>query len=248
MLTRNQIKFYSSLQHKKYRLLNNLFVAEGRKLVQEAVNSNFNIHSILATNTCLEETTFLNSPNIIEVTQSNLNKISSMSSPADTMAIIEIINHDIPQININQELTIVLDNINDPGNLGTIIRLADWFGIKNIVCSENTVDLYNPKVVQSSMGAIFRTKIYYTNLYDFLQNIDNIKIYGTFMKGENIYKQATDKHAVIILGSESHGISAELHKFVHKKIMIPAFNNSNMESLNVATAAAIIISEFKRTG
>jgi len=250
MLTKNQLKLYTSLQNKKNRKDTNLFIAEGRKIVSEAINSDFKIEAILATKQWISNNIFTTNINIIESTQSEINKLSSLTTPTDIMAVIEIPKNDIVDLNLKNKLTIVLDNIGDPGNLGTIIRLADWFGIENIVCSDNSVDQYNSKVVQATMGSIFRTKVYYTNLFDFLKKaseIKNFNIYGTYLEGENIYNQKLKNEGIIMFGSESHGISENLADFVKHKLNIPSFNNSKTESLNISIATSIVCSEFRRT-
>jgi TrmH family RNA methyltransferase len=150
-----------------------------------------------------------------------------------------------------KELNIFLENINDPGNLGTIIRIADWFGIENIFCSKESVDMYNPKVVQASMGAIYRTKIHYVDSVKFLTDIkslENFNIYGTFLEGNNIYKEDLDKNGLIIMGSESHGISNTISSFINKKLFIPNYPimKKTSESLNISTATSIVCSEFRR--
>jgi len=249
MLTKNQIKLYASLQQKKYRNENKLFVAEGKKIVNEAIESNFKIHSIITTSEWCKNNFEKTNIEIVETSQNEINKISSLATPTEVLAIIEIPEIEFIDLEIENNLTIILDNINDPGNLGTIIRLADWFGIQNIICSQNSVDQFNSKVVQASMGSIFRTKIHYTNLLELLKKFSQKKdfnIYGTFLEGENIYNQKLNNQAFIIFGSESHGISENLKPFIFNKLNIPSYNSSKTESLNISIATAIVCSEFRK--
>jgi TrmH family RNA methyltransferase len=178
------------------------------------------------------------------VTENDLKKITCLSSPNNCLALFQI------PTQKNQEisgLTIVLDDIRDPGNMGTIIRLCDWYGVNNIICSDQTVDIYNPKVVQATMGSIARVNVYYENLNTFLPTLD-LPIYGTFMDGKNVYKEILPKNAILVLGNEANGISTEIEKLTTNKIAIPKFGSiKKAESLNVAMATAIFLSEFKRS-
>jgi len=249
MISKNQIKDITSLQKKKFRTEFKSFVIEGDKLVLEAFDSDYEVVNIFATKNWLNENFVPKTIETIEVTKEELNKISSLSTPPDVLAVLTIHENEINTELISNSLSIILDNINDPGNLGTIIRLADWYGIENIICSQETVDVFNPKVVQSSMGSIFRVKVHYKNLSAFLkefENIDNFEAYGAFLEGENIYSTDLNTKGFIVLGSESHGISTEIEKFVSKKITIPKAKSSKTESLNVAISAAVICSEFYR--
>lgn len=233
-ITKNQVKLIRSLQQKKYRKENNLFVVEGIKNIEELLKSNFEIDSLYATNDW--DGVY---DNTISVSNKALNQMSSLSTADKVLALVKI-----PEVKktTTEGLILVLDNINDPGNLGTIIRTADWFGVSQIVCSENSVDCYNPKVVQSTKGSIFRTNISYTNLQSFLEGV-NLPVYGATLNGENIRKEKL-KEGVILMGSESHGIKDDLMKFVTNEIFIPKFGEA--ESLNVAIATSIILHEFKQ--
>ena len=240
MLSKNQLKFIRSLKKKKFRQTHQLFLAEGIKVVEELINSPFVVNQLYATESYSNP---LNAPDIQLITDKELGLVSDFSSPNQILGIFEI-----PKSKelVKQGITVVLDEINDPGNLGTIIRLCDWFGVSQLVCSENTVDCYNQKVVQASMGSLTRVSINYTDLVSYLAN-EKRTVYGTFLKGENIYNSKLEKNAVVVLGNEANGISNEIEQLVDKKITIPQFGKiHNTESLNVAMSTAITLSEFKR--
>lgn len=240
MLTKNQIKYITQLKQKKFRDLNNVFVAEGFKVINELLNSTLQVEHIYTT----AQLNFAVSKEFItEITEAELNKISCLTTPNECLAVFKM--KDIKQPTANS-LQIALDDVRDPGNLGTIIRLCDWFGITDLICSNETVDVYNPKVVQATMGSLTRVNIHYTHLTNYLKNA-NQPVYGTFMDGENIYKSHLLTSGIIVMGNEANGISAEIEALVTKKIAIPRFGDTQQtESLNVATATAIILSEFKR--
>jgi len=240
MVSKNQIKLITSLQQKKYRKEHKLFFAEGKKVINELIDAAFQLEYLFTT-----EASFLgiNSSKVNFVSEAELKKISALTTPNDCLAVFKI----PEQKQINESgLIVALDDIRDPGNLGTIIRLCDWFGIKELVCSEETVDVFNPKVIQATMGSITRVNINYLNLENFI-SVTNLPVFGTFMDGENIYKLSLPKEGIIIMGNEANGISATLEKVVKNRISIPRFGDlQQTESLNVATATAIILSEFKR--
>ena len=255
MLSKNKIKFINSIKKKKYREINQCFFAEGDKLIDELLETNFQITDIYATsgwiNSNQQKLNFNTETEINEISENDLNKISSLTTPNNVFAIVKQPLHEYKITEIGNELSLFLENINDPGNLGTIIRIADWFGIRNIFCSEESVDVYNPKVVQASMGAIFRTKTHYIESLKFLSDIsklDNFNIYGTFLEGNDIYSENLSENGLIIMGSESHGISKSLSSFINKKLFIPSFppNEETSESLNISVATAIVCSEFRR--
>ena len=240
MLSKSQIKRINSLQQKKYRNKLGLFIVEGKKSVNEFLKSNFKLDSLFYTADYIVDKEILSKQ---EITQNELHKITALKNANQVLAVFEIPNNSIIS---NKGLTLVLDDIKDPGNLGTIIRLCDWFGINQLVCSKETVDCYNPKVVQASMGSLTRVTVVYTDLQDFLQNTKR-KIFVSLMDGDNIYKTTLPKEAVIIMGNEANGIAKNLISLATDKISIPRFGNLHQtESLNVATATAIILSEFKR--
>ena len=237
-LSKNHIKLITSLSQKKYRQKHKLFVVEGVKVVQEFLNSSYELEIVFST-----DTDFSSTDKFIEVTDQELKKISSLKNPNKVLAIFKIPN----QINpIMGGLILALDSINDPGNLGTIIRLCDWFGIEQLVCSNETVDCFNSKVVQASMGSLTRVAISYLDLKKYLQNA-SVPIFIADMDGLNVYKTKLPDSAVLVLGNEANGISDEIKQLVTTKITIPRYGAfQQTESLNVATASAILLSEFRR--
>ena len=240
MVSKNQIKLITSLQQKKYRKEHKLFFAEGKKVIRELINASFQLEFLFTTEGSFSG---VNPDKINLVSEAELKKISALSTANDCLAVFKI-----PEQKKNTEsgLIVALDDIRDPGNLGTIIRLCDWFGIKELVCSEETVDIFNPKVVQATMGSISRVNINYVNLENFINNT-KLSVFGTFMDGENIYKSTLPNEGIIIMGNEANGISPAIEKAVKNRISIPRFGDlQQTESLNVATATAIILSEFKR--
>ena len=247
MLSINKIKFIKSLKLKKNRNKYKLFTAEGNKIVSDLLNSEF----VLDTLICTDKTKDLfniNSKKIITNTN-QIKKISNLKTPSETFAIFQIPENKFNLATIT-DTTLFLNDIQNPGNLGTIIRTATWFGIKNIICSENTVDAFNDKVVQATMGALAKINIFYVNQDSFLQNAteQNIPIYGTLLEGENIYKSKLKQKSIIIIGNEGKGIKTEIKKFITHKIHIPSYppNSKNTESLNASIATAIVCSEFRR--
>ncbi len=250
MLSKNNIKIINSLRNKKYRIINHKFIAEGEKLVTEIINSKLEIIEIFATKEWIEKTNY-STITISQIDNNELNKISSLSTPNNVLAIVRIPDWNYEKLEISNSLSLILDDIRDPGNLGTIIRIADWFGIKNIFCSESSVDVFNPKVIQSTMGAICRTKIHYVDIKTFLNNFSlncDLPVYGTFLEGENIYSENLQNKGFVIMGNESNGISNNLLPFINKKLFIPNFpsNKDTSESLNISVATAIVCSEFRR--
>lgn len=242
MVSKNQIKLITGLQQKKYRAQHNLFVAEGLKVVQELLDSSFELHHLFTTDAVFK---VIPKDKITLITETELKKISSLTTPNTCLALFAI-----PEVKpvADAGLIVALDDVRDPGNLGTIIRLCDWFGITQLVCSEQCVDVYNPKVVMATMGSLSRVNVVYTNLEKYLKE-SKLPVFGTFMDGENIYEDAMPTEGIIVMGNEANGISAEIEKLVTRKIAIPRFGQlQKTESLNVATATAIILSEFRRNG
>lgn len=237
MVTKNQIKLISSLQQKKYRKQHGLFFVEGEKVIQELLDSDFVLDELFVT-----EDIFKDILNRTVISASELKKISALASPNNSLAVFRIPADDELELS---GLILALDSVRDPGNLGTIIRLCDWFGIQHLVCSEDTVDVYNPKVLQATMGSITRVKVSYLDLKTFLSQTQ-LSIFGTFMEGKNIYKTNLPQEGIIVLGNEANGISTAIEQCITHKITIPRFGNPT-ESLNVATATAIILSEFRRS-
>lgn len=249
MVGKTKKKLISSLSKKKYRDQNGLFVAEGPKLVNDLLEAGMQPEVIISADTSqLRDSRHETVTEIVD--QNELEKISFLKTPQNILGVFK---KPTPQFKFGQHynrLSLCLDGIQDPGNMGTIIRLADWFGISTVVCSEDTADVFNPKVVQASMGALARVEVVYTDLPEFCkQTIQqfNMNVFGTFMKGENIYSLNTPSSGLIVMGNEGRGIRRETEKFVTRKITIPSFSKSGMESLNVGIAAAIVCSEFRRT-
>jgi len=240
MLSKNQLKLITSLQQKKYRIKHGLFIAEGIKVVQELLNSDFVCEYLYCTEDFVHEIKGYK-PEIIS--EKELKKISNLITPNKVFGTFKI----PKQRQVKQEgLILILDTIKDPGNLGTIIRLCDWFGIEQLICSNETVDCYNSKVVQSTMGSLSRISIVYTNLKEFL-NFTKLPIYGALLEGENVYQSKLPSEGILIMGNESNGISEEIEDLITHKITIPRFGHlQETESLNVAAATAILLSEFKR--
>ncbi|PKQ43773.1 TrmH family RNA methyltransferase [Confluentibacter flavum] len=243
-LSKNQIKLITSLKQKKYRLLHGFFVVEGIKTIRELLNSNMELHTLYTTERFNNAANPDSYNDEILISETDLKRISFLTTPNKALAIFKI-----PSFNPidTSELIVALDDIRDPGNLGTIIRLCDWFGVKDLVCSNETVDCFNPKVIQATMGSITRVNITYVDLPAFLKNVD-VPIFGTFMDGENVYNKSLPKKGVLVLGNEANGISKDIEVLIKEKIAIPRFGNIQAaESLNVATATAILLSEFRRS-
>ena len=237
-LSKNHLKLITSLSQKKYRQKHKLFAVEGVKVVHEFLNSSFELDILFST-----ETSFSHLNNYFEISEQELNKISTLKTPNKVLALFKI----PEQQRVDPAgLIIALDTINDPGNLGAIIRLCDWFGVEQLVCSKETVDCYNTKVIQASMGSLTRIVIHYTDLKEYFEGL-SIPIFIADMEGENIYNTELPSSAVLVMGNEANGVSDSIRNIVDAKISIPRFGNyQQTESLNVATATAILLSEFKR--
>jgi RNA methyltransferase, TrmH family len=252
MISKAQASFIKSLHQKKYRYENQLFIAEGYKIVEELITAGYSIKTICIidhqwNDFVAKHSKISKNTEILSLTSGELERISALSTASEILAVVHIpashINVFIPDY-YHDHLALCLDEVKDPGNLGTIIRIADWFGLKRIICSIGTVELYNPKVIQSTMGSFTRVEVIYSNLHDFLEGMKNVKIYGALLDGRNIYQEQLSKKGLILMGSESHGISRELIKFITDPLTIPSFGGA--ESLNVAVATGIICSEFSR--
>ncbi len=240
MLINRHIKLLNQINQKKNRLELGLFAAEGIKLVRELIEGGMVLKYLFATS---EYENNFHSEALITVDAATLKKLSNLKTPSGVLGVFEIPQK---QLLIRSGLTLVLDEINDPGNLGTIIRLCDWFGVDQLVCSNNTVDCYNPKVVQASMGSLSRVSIVYCDLEEFLKN-DGRPVFGTFLKGNSIYQCNLKPDLILVMGNEANGISSGIEKLVTDSITIPGFGREHKtESLNVATATAVILSEFCR--
>jgi len=249
MLSKAKIKFLSSLKQKKFRDEENLFIAEGSKLVLEIINNNWSVKYLIATKNWLDENRQKFKTSTFEILEADIDeikKISNLSTVPEALIVCQKKQSNLIHTNFADKLTLMLDGIQDPGNFGTLVRIADWFAIENIVCSQNTVDIYNPKTVQATMGSICRVNIFYTDLLQFILTV-KLPVFGAFMDGQNIYTTDLPTQGIILLGSEGSGISNELNSKINYRISIPSFNkNAGPESLNVAVAGAIILSEFKR--
>ncbi len=238
MVSKSQIKLITSLAQKKYRLRYGLFIVEGLKGIEEFLNSDVELHSLYALPGYFETET-----SRFELNELELKKISFLKNPQKALAVFKIPEVSQPSY---RGLTLALDEVRDPGNLGTIIRYCDWFGIKNLICSHQTVDCYNPKVVQATMGSLTRVNVIYTDLDLYLKSSKR-PVYGAFMDGASVYDSNLPEDAILVLGNEANGISKEIETLIPHKIAIPRFGSTNTESLNVAVAGAILVSEFKRT-
>ncbi|MEJ6979318.1 RNA methyltransferase [Pedobacter sp. P351] len=245
MLSKSQISFVNALHQKKHRKEQGLFIAEGSKSIIEFVQSDYIVTTIFHTPEAAPKLYNLSQKvKLQEVTSSELKKISTLTTPHDALALIQIPERTIPQQeSFKGKFVLVLDGIQDPGNLGTIIRTADWFGFADIICSSDTVDAYNPKVVQASMGSLSRIHIYYQDLSTFLSDV-NMKIYGALLEGNSLFETTFGEEGYIILGNEGNGISENVKTLIHNVVTIPRYGEA--ESLNVAISAAIICSEIKR--
>ncbi|MBC8396389.1 MAG: RNA methyltransferase [Flavobacteriales bacterium] len=239
MVSDKQIKIIKSLKLKKNRIKHNLFVAEGDKTILELITAGFNINSLYSINRQIEGVKY----SVIQLSKPELNKMSNLSNPKNSSGVFEIPKP--KKINYNK-LIIGLDNISDPGNLGTIIRLCDWFGVEDLICSFDTVDCYNPKVIQASMGSISRVNITYLDLQKTLEN-NSLKTYGTYMQGDSIFEIDEIKNGVILFGNEANGINPNLLIVIDKRLSIPRFGKlKKTESLNVANALSIVLSVNSR--
>ena len=238
MISKNQIKFIKSLSLKKNRVKAQLFVVEGEKILNELLNSEFVIEHIYATKKFLGINSGQKSA-ITVISNEELSRISNLTSPNNVLAIVRVNQQELEN---NTGITLVLDDVNDPGNLGTIIRICDWFGVTQRICSYNTVDCYNPKVVQSAMGSLFRVNIKYLDLATYLSNIDT-PIYGAYMNCADVKGEDLPKHSHLIMGNEANGISEAISEYITNKVSIKSVGK-NAESLNVAVATSILLHEF----
>lgn len=230
MLSKNEIKEIRALGQKKFREERGLFVVEGEKLVEEALRSGFDVVAHYRVEDIGEET---------------MGRISLLTHPSPALAVVRRPAPVDPVID-SDELVLALDGVRDPGNLGTILRIADWFGIRQVLASPDTVECYNPKAVQATMGAIFRVRVHYCDLPTALPA--GLPVYGTFLEGDNIYQAPLTRGGILVMGSEADGISPEVEALVSRKLFIPPFpaDAHTSESLNVAVATAICCSEFRR--
>ncbi len=243
MISKSRIKFIKSLHVKKFRERERLFIAEGKKIVNELIHSDYKIHAIYADG----ELDFLSDENVISISPDELQKISTLQSSQGVLAIVQIPDRNFENDFRQEGLTIMLDQISDPGNLGTMIRTADWFGVKHIICSDDSVDAFNPKVVQATMGSVFRVKIFYGDLPSMIRQLKERfypEVYAATLEGKNISEFTFSENSVLILGNEARGINPELAQLCDEKVCIPKKNESAAESLNVSAAASIFCHKY----
>ena len=246
MISKNQIKFVRQLEQKKYRQRERLFVAEGPKVVGDLLRHGWQPKALYATS-AWEGVSGMTGSEVVQVSDEELQRLSFLQHPQQVLAVFPMPeNREMPPLKQGR-LYLALDGVQDPGNLGTIIRIADWFGINTIYCSTDTADVWNPKVVQATMGSIARVNLYYTDLPQVLKSAE-VPVYGTLLDGEDIYNQPLSSDGIIVMGNEGNGLSASVRELVDRKLLIPSFNYSPdmAESLNVAIATAITCSEFRR--
>jgi TrmH family RNA methyltransferase len=236
MVSKSQIKFVRQLAQKKQRDKHRLFVAEGHKVVQEFVNENYQLHQLFTPDSSL-----FSSHQAIVVSQSEMKAMSALKTPSDALAVFAKPNE---QTLSQSKLILALESIQDPGNLGTIIRLCDWFGIQDIVCSSDTVDCYNPKVVRSTMGSLARVQVLYKDLQAWLVGMQDCQIVATSMDGQSVYEFAFDSPTVLVIGNEGRGLSKQVQELATNVITVPRYGGS--ESLNAAMATGIIVAEARR--
>jgi len=251
LLSKSKIQLIRSLEQKKYRTQHGLFVVEGDKTVREILDSSLTVEYLLAKPEWIEQLPDNKANQIIIINDGDLSQISYLKTPNQAMALVRIPDYQFDLDEITKGLSLFLDEVQDPGNLGTIIRLADWFGIRHVLCGVGCADPFSPKTIQSTMGAIIRVKTYPTD-ESFFQLLKNHRtdfpVYGTFLDGENLYNTPLSSQAVIVMGNESKGISDSVEQYVNKRLLIPSYppGEPTSESLNVATAAAIVCAEFRK--
>ncbi len=247
-LTNSKRKLIRSLEQKKYRQSTGLFVAEGIKVIEDLLNSDFEVLEVFVSVDLLDRFSFSPDIEVTVLPAEEFKRISLQKTPQPVLALVRQ-----KKWNVNlhalakRDLVLVLDKVQDPGNMGTILRIADWFGVRGILASEDSVDIYNPKVVQSSMGAVFRVPVVYEDLARFFESVTIGEIFGTFMNGENIYTSELPSNGFIVMGNEANGISQRVEQYISRRLTIPSFNRDyHIESLNVAIATGIVVSEFRR--
>ncbi len=238
MVSKGQIKLITGLQQKKYRERHGLFVAEGPKVISELRKAGFEPTAFFST-----DSRDVEYHDAQEISEADLRKLSFLKTPNTSLAVFKIPENTMPK---TKGLTVALDAVRDPGNLGTIIRMCDWFGVTQLLCSEDTADCYNPKVVQATMGSIARVSVHYVDLKSLLNEIQ-LPVLAACMEGSNVYREELPQDAVLVMGNEANGISPGILEVVSKRITIPQFGQQETESLNVATATAILLSEFRRS-
>ena len=246
MLSKSKVKYIHSLELKKFRNEHNVFVAEGNKLVSDIL-FRFECKLLIAKSSWMATQGDIPAGELIVADDDDIRKVSFLKTPQDVLAVFKIPSFSLDEADASKQLVLALDGIQDPGNLGTIIRLADWFGIEHVVCSSDTADIYSPKAIQATMGAVARVKVYYTNLPSYLASV-RAPIYGTFLDGENIYEKTLSPAGVIMMANEGKGIRKDIEDLVTEKLYIPSFppERNTSESHNVAIATAVVCAEFRR--
>lgn len=247
MISKATIKKIHALDMRKFRRNERLFVAEGPKLVDELCATMKPVYIAALTEWISENARIVSGTEYDIVTPDELQRASLQKNPQQVIALFPIPEHRFCTEQLKNELVLILDGVQDPGNLGTIARIADWFGIRNIICSTETADIYNPKAVQATMGALARVKFHYTDLLQLLSQYDG-PVYGTFLDGENIYGQELSANGIIVMGNEGKGISQGVGEMINRRLYIPNYpiGTQTTESLNVAIATSIVCAEFRR--
>ena len=248
MLSKAKIKLIRSLENKKDRRATGLFLAEGGKIIEDMAPY-LNCKMLAATEKWLALHPDIKAGETVAASSGEIERASLMQSPQDVVAVFEMPRHEYSPEKLKGKLVIALDGVQDPGNLGTIVRTADWFGIETVLCSAGCADIYNPKCVQATMGALARVKLHYTSLTDCIEALNaHTSVYGTFLKGDNLYTQKLSSNGLIVMGNEGNGISPDVEKLINRRLYIPNYpmERSTSESLNVAMATAIVCAEFRR--
>ena len=249
MISKNKIKYIRSLELKKNRISERIFVAEGNKLVADMLPF-YTCKLLLAKPNWMATQGDIPAEELLVAEEDDIRKASFLKNPQDVLALFHYPEWNLEEADPRKDLVLLLDGIQDPGNLGTIIRLADWFGIEHIVCSTDTADVFNPKTVQATMGALAHVKVHYTELAGYIRHWkgNSVPVYGTFLDGDNLYGRSLTKNGLLIMGNEGNGISKDVAEMVNQKILIPNYpqGNETTDSLNVAVATAIVCSEFRR--
>ena len=246
MLSKNKIKFIRSLEMKKNRKENGVFLAEGNKLVSD-LSSHFKCRLLVGTEQWIKSNN-VHAEETVTVEKDDLSRVSLLKTPQDVLAVFEMPAHHVSFDKPRNELCLALDDVQDPGNLGTIIRIADWFGIRHIYCSNGTVDAFGPKTVQATMGALARVQLHYCDIKKLISSLENTPVFGTFLDGDNMYNCELSGNGLIVMGNEGNGISKDVSELINRRILIPNYpqGNETTDSLNVAVATAIVCSEFRR--
>ncbi len=247
MLSKNKIKYIRSLELKKNRKEEKVFIAENHKLVGDLLG-HFPCKLLVATSAWLTGHPDVKADEVIEVTQEELSRASLLKTPQEVLAVFAQPCHAFCPEVITRSLCLALDDVQDPGNLGTIIRIADWFGIEHIFCSQGTVDVYNPKTVQATMGALARVKLHYCDLPALIASLGDVPVFGTFLDGDNMYNEPLSANGLIVMGNEGNGVSKEVSNLINRRLYIPNYpqERETSESLNVAVATSIVCAEFRR--